>query len=305
MKPDQLSKYLINSKKINIRGAVKPKIYSKNQFNMYNISQLGKYPIIETEVSVLTPVLLPVVNKIVKIKYGSSEKSISAFSKQSLNKVAYINIDNYHFMGRLKIGIKPFDNIFKFILALKYINNSSASLEPLDLTNCQDIKLVFKGDNKTIEFTQYFTNEVVAKFGMCQFKITEDKFHELKELNNMRSTVFYITTTNQGIRNVLYTGIYTILDNIGALVGNNGNGNGNSNITVSDLLKNGSLSDSTNNNNLSNLSNQSPDIIFDPNQKQETAIVTRRQVPSVVSNSNVKNATNMILNPNQYGVKKT
>ena len=58
-------------------------------------------------------------------------------------------------------------------------------------------------------------------------------------------------------------------------------------------------------NNLSNLSNQSPDIIFDPNQKQETAIVTRRQVPSVVSNSNVKNATNMILNPNQYGVKKT
>jgi len=206
LKPDQLSKYLINSKKINVRDTFKPKIYSKNQFSLYSIDAIGKTPNVQTEISVPVPELLPIVGKFVE-----NEKIISAYSRSALNRTSSNKIENYHLMGKMKIGIRPFDNIFKFILAFKSVGESN-TLEPVDLTNCQDLKLIFKSDDKMIEFSQYFTGETAPKFGVCQFRIDESKFLDIKNLNKLGSNVFYITTTNQGFRNILYSGLFTILD---------------------------------------------------------------------------------------------
>ena len=213
LKPDQLSKYLINSKKINIRGSFKPKIYSKNQFSLYGIDAIGKTPNVQTEISVPVPELIPISGRIIE-----NEKAISAYSSSALNRVLSNKLENYHFMGKLKIGIRPFDNILKFILAYKSISENS-TLEPLDLTNCQDLKLIFKSDDKTIEFSQYFTGETAPKFGVCQFRIDETKFLDIKNLNKLGSNVFYITSTNQGFRNVLYSGLFTILDSAQSVSG--------------------------------------------------------------------------------------
>jgi len=149
MGPDQLSKYLINRKKINIRNAFKPKIYSKNQYDKYHIDQLGKSAMPENSIEVPVPELLSLGNyKKSPVVYYS----ISCYSNQSLNRVLKNKIENYHYIGGLKIGIKPFDNIYKFIIAYRYTNGNQ--LEPLDLTNCNDLKLVFKNSDSIIEFTQ-------------------------------------------------------------------------------------------------------------------------------------------------------
>jgi hypothetical protein len=215
LKPDQLSKYLVNIKKINIRGAFKPKIYSKNQFSLYSIDAIGKTPNVQTEISVPVPELISITGRIVE-----DEKAISAYSSSALNRVSSNKLENYHFMGKMKIGIRPFDNVLKFILAYKGVTNSN-TLESVDLTNCQDLKLIFKGDDKMIEFSQYFTGETAPKFGVCQFRIDESKFLDIKNLNKLGSNVFYITSTNQGFRNILYTGLFTILDTAQSISGGN------------------------------------------------------------------------------------
>ena len=280
MKPDQLSKYLVNIKKINIDGAFKPKIYSKNQFSRYHIDELGKSPVPENTIEVPVPDLISI---------ADYKRIISAYSKQALNIVSQSKLENYHYVGALKIGIKPFDNIFKFILAFKHLdsgNNSPSKIEPLDLTNCQELKLVFKSDDNIIEFGQYFTNETVARLGMCQFKVDEVKFQDLKNLYKNGNTIFYITTTNQGIRNIIYTGLYTILDTADSLGGQ----------TLGDIINgldagllsgSGSI-DNNNNNNNNNSNNADTASIIEPPVEQETAIVTRKKVP-VSSGRSFKN----------------
>ena len=282
MMPDQLSKYLVNIKKINIDGAFKPKIYSKNQFSRYHIDELGKSPVPENIIEVPVPELISI---------ADYKRIISAYSKQALNMISPSKLENYHYIGALKIGIKPFDNIFKFILAFKHLdggNSNPSKLEPLDLTNCQELKLVFKSDDNTIEFGQYFTNETVARLGMCQFKVDETKFQDLKNLYKSGNITFYITTTNQGIRNIIYTGLYTILDTANSLGGQ----------TLGDIingLDTGLLSGSGFIGDNPNLNSGLPTIIELPDE-QETAIVTRKKVPVSSSSGSFKNFSKNLTN---------
>lgn len=199
MKPDQLSKYLIKTKKINVRDAFKPKIYSKNKFSKYTMDDLGKRPQPENIVKVPVPNLIPI---------RDNFRFITARCKQALNRTSSNKLENYHQIGEMKIGIRPFDNIFKFILAFKIDD----SLEPLDLTNCQNLKLIIKNDDSLLEFSQYFTTETVAKLGMCQFKISENDFQKVKNLYKSGINLFYITTNNQDIQNIIYSGLYQIID---------------------------------------------------------------------------------------------
>ena len=277
MTADQLSKYLINRKKINIRNAFKPKIYSKNQFSKYHIDQLGKSPSPENSIEVPVPELLPLSNykKAPVVFY-----SISCYSNQALNRVATNKIENYHYIGGLKIGIKPFDNIYKFILAYRYQNGTQ--LEPLDLTNCGELKLVFKTNDSTVEFSQYFSNETVARLGMCQFRVSENKFQELKNIYKSGNIIFYIVTTNQGITNVIYTGIYTILDtaislgsgNLSDLISAAGAGN-----LGAGNLGTGNLGTGNLGGNINGQSNALGIEIIESPKEQEIAIVTRKKVP--------------------------
>lgn len=285
MKSDQLSKYLINRKKINVRNIFKPKIYSKNQFSKYRIDELGKSPTPENVIEVPVPELLSV-SGYVSGKGGNNlnveinnRKMVACYSKQALNRVSREKIENYHYFGLLKIGIKPFDNLFKFILAYRYSNNKQ--LEPLDLTNCEDLKLVFKNDDTIIEFNQFFSSETVAKLGMCQFIVTENKFKEIKNLFTSGITTWYITTTNKGFRNVIYSGIYSLLDTAESVNGN----------SLSSLIGSGGFNPLTGNTNDSGATSPSDDFgqqIIDPPKEQEIAIVTRKKIPITNSSGNNK-----------------
>jgi len=261
MKSDQLSKYLVNLKKINVRGVTKPKIYAKNKFDKYRIDQLGKSPVPENILDVPVPELIPI---------ADYSKVISAYSPQQLNVNVPRKIDNYHTMGLLKIGIRPFDNIYKFFLAFKILKKDQ--LEPLDLTNCEQLKLVFRSDNNLIEFPQYITQETVARFGMCQFKVTENKFNDLKSMYKDGNITYYITTTNQGFRSVIYSGLFIILDTASSL------GNG----TLSDLISGANIEDLVGSGNIKEEVGdyvESPETIIEPPAQQEVAIVVRKKVP--------------------------
>ena len=199
LKPDQLSKYLINLKKINVRDVFKPKIYSKNRYIKYKPQEESRV-LQQIDVDVPSPEFIPIID---------SDKFISAYSPQALNVVLPNQVDNFHPLGLLKIRIQPFDNVITFTLAHKISGTNFPTLEFMDLTNCEEIKLVFRNDTNTVEFSQYLTVDVVAKFGMCQFNVTEDKFNEINNIFLSGFVVFYITTTNRNFRNVLYSGLFT------------------------------------------------------------------------------------------------
>jgi len=334
MKPDQLSKYLVNLKKINVRNTFKPKIYVKNQYNRWPIDTLGISPASLTDSlsssgsamtlstgSLMTPVtgngttptgslMTPVTgngatptgslptgmpgstprtpgrednrgNPISSIDVLVPEltaiigngSQISAYSSQALNTIRTIKIQNYHYMGLLKIGIKPFDNFYKFILANK--SSDETQLEPFDLTNCQEVKLVIRTDDKKYEFPQYFSAETVARLGVCQFKIPETSFLDIKQSFSQGFSIFYITNTAQGMTNVIYAGLYTILDTAQSL------GAG----TINDILNDLNTSTDT------SASNNEPLIVTPPGD-QEVAIVTRRRVPISSKNSSSTSTAN-------------
>ncbi len=240
MTPDQLSKYLINMKKILIRDTFKPKIYSKRRLGIYGLDQLGKSPQPENRIKVPVPSLINLLN-------------MSAFSESATNRISQNKLENYHYMGKMKLGVRPFDNIFRFHLAFK----GPDSITPLDLTNCQEIKLVFRNDKNEIEFIQYIDQKTSPKNGVCQFRVPESRFLDIKNLlkpstnSNSRlssSSLFYITTTNQGITNTIYSGMFINLDNVENI--------------GSDIANN---------------PGQSPVILEDPNPSSGVAVVTRRK----------------------------
>jgi hypothetical protein len=249
MMPDQLSKYLINLKKILIRDVFKPKIYSKKKLGFYGLDQLGKAPQPENRIKVPVPSLIDLLN-------------IAAFSESATNRISQNKIENYHYMGKLKLGVRPFDNIFRFHISYK----TSDSLMPLDLTNCQDIKLTFRNDRSEIEFIQYMDEKTSPKNGVCQFRVPESRFLDIKNLLNpsssekkiSSSSLFYITTTNQGITNTIYSGMFINLDNISNLDGD-----------------------------LSNIPGQKPVILQDPNPSDGVAVVTRRRKDKIQTRDQV------------------
>jgi hypothetical protein len=278
MKPDQLSKYLVNLKKINVKDVSKPKIYSKNKFDLYRIEELGKSTLPENVLEVPVPALISI---------ADFSRIVTAYSPQALNVTMAKKIDNYHPIGAMKIGIRPFDNVFKFSLAFK-VKRPNATiggvLEPLDLTNCEQLKLVFKSDSNLIEFPQYITQETVARLGMCQFKVTEDKFVDLKNMFSSGFVNFYITTTNQNFKNTIYSGLFTILDTATSFGGG----------SLSDIISGANVDDLVGSGNIELIGDtveESTPSIIDPPKEQEIAIVVRKKIP-ITSNDNVSKNLN-------------
>ena len=203
MKPDQLSKYLLNTKRINVRNTFKPKIYTKTLTTDYLYDRIGKSATPENRVSVPVP----------ELKYIFQGKSkISAFCKYMLNKVYKspgAQINNYVYNGEMKISIKPFDSIVEFSLQVR----SENTLTPLDLTDIEELKLIFKSDDDMVEIAQYFGNTISsATLGNCSFKISEDIYPKIRNMYMNGSRLFYITSTNQGVRNLIYSGLFTAED---------------------------------------------------------------------------------------------
>jgi hypothetical protein len=249
LKPEQISKYSINIKKTKVRGAFKAKIYSKNSFESSQIDTgISKRSITPTDIKVATPSLV-------------DTSDIQCYSKNALNINRPRKIDNYFNSGELKILLQPFDNIFKFIL----VRRNGDALKMLDLTGCAELKMVFKSETKNLDFPLYIDSTNDLSQGMCSFRIGQSKYVELKKLYQQDNSIFYITTTNEGIQTILYSGLFIPSDMVKT-----------DPRQVETLNRIGVIDDGR--------------IIDDPDTKQETAIVTRKKI-KLSGGGSIKGAT--------------
>lgn len=188
--PDQVSKYALGLKRIKIRDTFKPKIYVKNSLVLPELDSINRVNQ-ETVITADSPNLV-------------SLNNIHASSKNALNKSS----DNYFTLGSMKILIEPFDNIIKFIFVIKQDNK----LQFLDLSNCSNLTLSFKSDFSNLEFANYTANKTNLKDGICSFKIGQSSYQEIKKLYLTGETIFYITTTNNNIKTMIYSGQFVPSD---------------------------------------------------------------------------------------------
>ena len=157
--------------------------------------------------------------------------------------------NNNVFYGNAKMQIKiyPYDNIMKFIIA------SGEPLKPdyLDMTGLGEIKMAFRNDNTTEEFSLLVeSTDINLKLGQVVFKIPQSKVMSIKKIYESGVNLFYIIASSQGNVSVVYTGLFQIFDNLA---------------NVSTLNKD-------------SVAEGNSGINQDPKLPKETAVVTRRLI---------------------------
>ena len=252
MLQDEVSKYSLNLTKINLVNANKPKIYniksnidpslvglsnsmgritlpnSRAKTGRVNNNNTGNANNVTIQtVKVPFPVLIDRSNIV-----GKSENAL-------------FNNTTFFGNGKITIVLYPFDNIVTFYLANGDVNKP----DYLNLSTYGDIKLVFKTDSKYFEFPLYTeSGSIDLSIGQVAFKISQNKYPDLKRIYESGVNLFYITANVQNITSVVYTGLYKIHDNMANVAG------------------------------LNQAANANPTINRDPNLPTETAIVTRRPI---------------------------
>lgn len=229
LKPDQTSKYSLNPKRIMVKDVEKPKIYVKKKIELAQIDAVTRREVQKVNIRIDVPTLYDM-NK------------IHAFSSSDVNPKSDNTLDNFHPLGIMKIVINPFDNIIKFTLALKDVDK----LEYIDLTDSQEIKLNFKSSMMNLEFGLYEGSDL--KNGTIIFKVNGAKYGDIKKMWQLNENLFYITTNNNNVRTVLYSGMFTIGEDINIM-----------NIETETTTNTG-------------------DIILQDDENRGTAVITRRRI---------------------------
>ena len=253
MLQDEVSKYSLRLMKINLTNANKPKIYNiksnvdpslvglsnsmgsikaKSKAKTGNVkgsrSGSGAPAVIIETVKVPFPVLVDRFNII-----GKSENAV-------------FNSTTFFGMGKIQILLYPFDNTISFILA----SGDATKPDYLNMTGYGEIKLIFKNDSNLVEFSLYQDSGAInLAIGQITFKVTQSKFQDIKKIYASGINIFYISSTNQNVTSVVYTGLFKIYDN---------------SVNVAELNN--------------QAANTNPSIIKDPNLPKETATVTRMPV---------------------------
>jgi len=253
MLQDELSKYSLNMMKINVSNVSKPKIYNlKNSINTGLIGGLsnsggvlniggssnvnstfnsGQNGVVVETVKVPFPVLIDRFNIIAK------------------SDNALFDNKTFYGYGKIQILLYPFDNVIKFSIATGPDNKPTY----LNMTGINEISLIIKNDQNQFTFPLFVeSGDIDLTIGQVIFKITQNKFNDIKKIYDSGINLFYIVGTSQSTTSVIYTGLFKIYDN-------------KANVT--------SLNDQVANANLGN-----PSIILDPSQTKETAIVTRKLI---------------------------
>ena len=149
-------------------------------------------------------------------------------------------------MGKIQILLYPFDNTISFILA----SGDATKPDYLNMTGYGEIKLIFKNDSNLVEFSLYQDSGAInLAIGQITFKVTQSKFQDIKKIYASGINIFYISSTNQNVTSVVYTGLFKIYDN---------------SVNVAELNN--------------QAANTNPSIIKDPNLPKETATVTRMPI---------------------------
>jgi hypothetical protein len=170
---------------------------------------------------------------------------VDRFNIIAKSENAQLDSRNFYGFGKIQILLYPFDNIVKFTIA----RGTNEIPEYFNLTGFSEIKFIIKNDSNSISFPLFIeSGEIDLVNGIITFKITQNKFQEIKRIYTSGVNVFYITGTNLSSTNVIYTGLFKIYDD---------------KVNVAELN--------------TQASNIRPSIILDSSQPiQETAIATRR-----------------------------
>ena len=261
MLQDEVSKYALNLTKINLNNANKPKIYnikSNIDPSLVGVSNsMGRIPITQSNRARSGRVAntntnannTPVVQiETVKVPFPVLVDKFNIIGKSDN---ASFNNTTFYGIGKMTILLYPFDNILTFTVANGDVNKPDF----LNMTGYGDVKLVFKNDDKIYEFPLYTdSGSVDLSIGQLAFRVTQNKFADIKRLYESGVNVFYITSEIQSVRSVVYSGLYKIYDNLANVAGMNQEA----------------------------AQNATPTIIKDPSLPQETAIVTRRPIKESV-----------------------
>lgn len=108
---------------------------------------------------------------------------------------------------QLNINIYPFDNVLCFtIIAQSDLN----SFDVANIEQYSNIRLTFKSDVKTLNFDIYQDSDFnELDKGKIAFKISEDKYSDLRKIYEGGFPTFYITGILNSNREIIYSGGYT------------------------------------------------------------------------------------------------
>ena len=256
MLQDEVSKYSLNLTKINLTNANKPKIYNiKSNIDPSLVGMSNSMGRITKPISISKAATgrvsgannnnKPIIQiETVKIPFPVL---VDRFNIVGKSDNASFNNTIFYGIGKMIINIYPFDNIITFTIA----NGDSNKPDFLKMTGYGDIKLTFRNDSKTFDFPLYTdSGSVNLDLGQLAFKITQNKFVDIKKLYESGINLFYITSDIQSVKSVVYSGLFKIYDSAANVAGLNQEA----------------------------ASSANPAIIKDPKLPQETAIVTRRPV---------------------------
>jgi hypothetical protein len=122
---------------------------------------------------------------------------------------AILNNEKYYANGLITIMINPFDNIFKFSIA----TGESNAPKIFDLTGFSEIKFVIKDDKGEVSFPLFTqSGDINLKGGTVVFKITQNKFSDIKKIFLSGINIFYIIGGSGGSNFVIYSGLFKIYD---------------------------------------------------------------------------------------------
>lgn len=258
MLQDEVSKYSLNLTKINLANAHKPKIYNiKSNIDPSLVGMSNSMGRITKPVSVSKAVTgrvsgsnnnnnnTPIIQiETVKVPFPVL---VDKFNIVGKSDNASFNNTIFYGIGKMIINLYPFDNIITFTIA----NGDPDKPDFLNMTGYGDIKLTFRNDSSSFDFPLYTdSGSVNLALGQLSFKITQNKFIDIKKLYESGINVFYITSDIQSVKSVVYSGLFKIYDSTANIAGLNQEA----------------------------ASNANPTIIKDPKLPQETAVVTRRPV---------------------------
>jgi len=255
MLQDELSKYSLNMMKINVSNVSKPKIYNlKSSINTGLVGGLnntggvlnigGKSSVNTTTISGQNGVVV----ETIKVPFPVL---IDRFNIITKSENALLDSKPFYGFGKIQILLYPFDNVIKFSIATGPDNKP----EYLNMTSISEIKLVIKNDQNQLTFPLFTeSGDIDLSIGQVIFKINQNQFSNIKKIYESGINLFYIIGTSQSTTSVIYTGLFKIYDN-------------KANVT---MLNDQAASA------MNNMGN--PNIILDPNQTKETAIVTRKLI---------------------------
>ena len=205
MLSDEISKYSRSLVRVEVNGIKTPKIYNIRSggsiFDAFGglnrrllLDGLNGTDRIET-IRVPVPLLV-------------SNNNVVAKSESAL-----LDGREWKGLGKLKLVVTPFDNIFQFVIA----QNVENKIEYLNLLDVGTVELFFKNHNFEIKSSLFEQSDAIdLSQGTVVFRLNKTQINDVRRIFQSGVNVFYITSTDPATNqtSVLYHGTFIMSDSI-------------------------------------------------------------------------------------------